>query len=71
MGKSDDTAVARAPRAASNPAMSKDIADAVIQLAAYKTALDAHALVSKADARGRITAANDKFCDISGYDRSD
>ncbi len=71
MGKSDDTAVARAPHAASNPAMTKDIADAVIQLAAYKKALDAHALVSKADARGRIIAANDKFCEISGYARED
>ncbi len=71
MGKSADTAVARAPHAASNPAMTKDIADAVIQLAAYKKALDAHALVSKADVRGRITAANDKFCEISGYARSE
>lgn len=32
-----------------------------------KQALDAHAIVSVADRRGVITAANDLFCQISGY----
>ncbi len=71
VGMNDDTKNARGPYAGANPVMTKDIANAVIQLAAYKKALDAHALVSKTDARGRITAANDTFCEISGYARDE
>jgi PAS domain S-box-containing protein len=41
------------------------------ELAAYKTALDQHALIAKTNIRGRITYANDKFCEISQYDRAD
>ncbi len=33
--------------------------------------LDMHAIVSVADAAGRITAANDAFCRISGYQREE
>jgi PAS domain S-box-containing protein len=43
----------------------------VAELAAYKTALDQHALIAKTNIRGRITYANDKFCEISQYDRAD
>jgi len=49
----------------------KESNNVIGELAAYKEALDEHALVSKTDARGRISYANDKFCEISGYDRAD
>ncbi|NNN04485.1 MAG: response regulator, partial [Elusimicrobia bacterium] len=41
------------------------------KLSDLKTALDASALVSTADAAGRITSANDLFVQISGYSREE
>src|SRR5687768_4568246 len=39
------------------------------QLADFKRALDHAAIVATTDVSGRITYANDKFCEISGYAR--
>ncbi|MBT9612281.1 MAG: PAS domain S-box protein [Burkholderiales bacterium] len=39
------------------------------ELEFQKFAMDQHAIVSIADALGRITYANEKFCEVSGYSR--
>ena len=41
------------------------------QLADFKRALDHAAIVATTDVTGRITYANDKFCEISGYSRDE
>ena len=40
-------------------------------LAQFKRALDEHAIVSITDVQGRITYANEKFCQISGFSRAE
>ena len=47
------------------------MANHIQQLADFKRALDFAAIVATTDIRGRITYANDKFCEISGYSRSE
>ena len=44
---------------------------ALEQLKYQKFALDKHAIVAITDVRGKITYANDKFCEISGYSQEE
>ncbi|MEI7430575.1 MAG: CHASE domain-containing protein, partial [Betaproteobacteria bacterium] len=44
---------------------------ALQQLNLQRFALDQHAIVSITDVRGKITFANDKLCEISGYSREE
>ncbi len=44
---------------------------ALVELAAHENALDSHAIVAATDVSGTIIYVNDKFCEISGYERDE
>lgn len=48
-----------------------DTRHALASVSAYQTALDEYAIVAITDRRGDIIFVNDRFCEISGYDRSE
>ena len=45
----------------------KELKDSNLLLLEYKKAVDASAIVSKADKKGNITYVNKTFCEVSGY----
>jgi PAS domain S-box-containing protein len=51
--------------------MGPAIAQAHLELDAYKIALDRHTIVAATDRAGTIVHANDLFCAISGYSRAE
>lgn len=49
----------------------KDLSQSNLLLLEHKKAVDASAIVSKADIHGNITYVNETFCDISGYTKEE
>lgn len=41
------------------------------EIEAYAKGLDSYAIIAKTDVKGNITFVNDKFCEISGYNRQE
>lgn len=60
---------ARARRARQNAALRRRLQTALYEREREHLALDQHAIVSVADAQGRIRYANELFCRVSGYPR--
>lgn len=49
----------------------KELNDSNLLLIQYKKAVDASAIVSKADKNGNITYVNETFCEVSGYTKEE
>ncbi|MFA7084295.1 MAG: ATP-binding protein, partial [Arcobacteraceae bacterium] len=49
----------------------KDLQESNLLLTEYKKAVDASAIVSKANTQGIITYVNDAFCEVSGYTKEE
>lgn len=50
---------------------SDELFDSLFLLQEYKKAIDESSIVSKANKDGIITYVNEKFCEVSGYDKED
>jgi PAS domain S-box-containing protein len=62
---------ARARRARQHTALQRRLQTILYEREREHLAVDAHAIVSIADAAGTITYVNDKFCAVSGYTRGE
>ncbi|WP_026331508.1 PAS domain S-box protein [Thioalkalivibrio sp. ALE11] len=62
---------ARARRSRQHAAMQQRLQDTLYEREREHMALDQHAIVSIADVAGNIIYVNDKFCEISGYQRAE
>lgn len=63
--------IARARRARQARALRERLQTSLYEREREHLALDHHAIVSIADREGRITYANDLFCQVSGYERQE
>lgn len=62
---------ARARRARENGNATERLRNILYERERVRLALDRHAIVSVADRSGAITHVNDKFCEVSGYERDE
>ena len=62
---------ARAKRARYTTRLNKELRYALRENQFQLTTMDHHDIVSTTDITGRITSANDKFCEISGYSKEE
>ena len=62
---------ARAKRARWTNRINNNLDNAVRENSYQLTAMNQHDIVSTADVAGRITQVNDKFCEVSGYNRDE
>jgi diguanylate cyclase (GGDEF)-like protein/PAS domain S-box-containing protein len=49
----------------------KELSENIHQLQSYKDAMDMNSIVTISDPQGKIKYANDKFCEVCGYEREE
>lgn len=65
------TVAARARRSRLDQQIQLRMSSSLADLQRHRQALDHHAIVSVTDTQGKITYANEQFCRVSGYKRSE